>query len=414
MSGPAEDDALPLAGLLVLDISSFIAGPAAAVTLADFGAEVIKIEPPGEGDPHRQNYKSPNYPHRDGTRPDERVNFPWQLDGRLKRSLSLDLKNADARAILERLLARADVMIVNFPPPARERLRLRWEDIEPINPRLVYCSLTGYGESGPDRDRPGFDITAYFGRSGILDAARYEGGPPGISLPAQGDRATAMTLVAAIQLGLRRRDRTGKGGWVGTSLYANGVWANGTSAAGALLGAKLPSRQAPDKPRNALTNLYRTRDDRWLQLLVVRDDRMWGTLCEAIGRPDLAADPRFTDREERKTRALELVQELMPVFAARTYDDWERILSTTGIPFGVIGRVADVVDDEQAEHAGIFADTTNPEVPRTVNNPIRLGFARPRTAGPPPAVGEHNEAVLREAGFSEAEIAAFKTSGALG
>ena len=414
MSGPAEDEALPLAGLLVLDISSFIAGPAAAVTLADFGAEVIKIEPPGEGDPHRQNYKSPNYPHREGTRPDERVNFPWQLDGRLKRSLSLDLKNADARAILERLLARADVMIVNFPPPARERLRLRWEDIEPINPRLVYCSLTGYGESGPDRDRPGFDITAEVGRSGSLVAARYEGGPPGISLPAQGDRATAMTLVAAILLGLRRRDRTGKGGWVGTSLYANGVWANGTSAAGALLGAKLPSRQAPDRPRNALTNLYRTRDDRWLQLLVVRDDRMWGTLCEAIGRPDLAADPRFTDREERKTRALELVQELIPVFAARTYDDWERILSTTGIPFGVIGRVADVVDDEQAEHAGIFADTTNPEVPRTVNNPIRLGFARPRTAGPPPAVGEHNEAVLREAGFSEAEIAAFKTSGALG
>ena len=405
----SEAEPLPLAGLVVLDISSFIAGPAAAVALADFGADVIKIEPPGEGDPHRQNYKSPNYPRRDN-----QVNFPWQLDGRLKRSLSLDLKNAGARTILERLLKRADVMIVNFPPPARERLRLRWEDIEPLNPRLVYCSLTGYGETGPDRDRPGFDITAYFGRSGILDAARYEGGPPGISLPAQGDRATAMTLVAAILLGLRRRDRTGKGGWVGTSLYANGVWANGTSAAGALVGAKLPPRQAPDKPRNALTNLYRTKDDRWLQLLVVRDDRLWGTLCEAIGRPDLATDPRFTDREERKTRSLELVQELMPVFASRTYADWEAILSKTGIPFGVIGRVADVVTDEQAQHAGIFADTANPEVPRTVNNPIRLGFAKPRTSGPPPAVGEHNDAVLREAGFSAPEIAALKKSGALG
>ncbi|MDP1750856.1 MAG: CaiB/BaiF CoA-transferase family protein [Reyranella sp.] len=405
----SEAEPLPLAGLVVLDISSFIAGPAAAVALADFGADVIKIEPPGEGDPHRQNYKSPNYPRRD-----DQVNFPWQLDGRLKRSLSLDLKNASARTILERLLKRADVMIVNFPPPARERLRLRWEDIEPLNPRLVYCSLTGYGETGPDRDRPGFDITAYFGRSGILDAARYEGGPPGISLPAQGDRATAMTLVAAILLGLRRRDRTGKGGWVGTSLYANGVWANGTSAAGALVGAKLPPRQAPDKPRNALTNLYRTRDDRWLQLLVVRDDRLWGTLCEAIGRPDLATDPRFTDREERKTRSLELVQELIPVFASRTYADWEAILSKTGIPFGVIGRVTDVVTDEQAQHAGIFADTANPEVPRTVNNPIRLGFAKPRTSGPPPAVGEHNDAVLREAGFSASEIAALKKSGALG
>jgi crotonobetainyl-CoA:carnitine CoA-transferase CaiB-like acyl-CoA transferase len=406
---PHADGELPLEGLVVLDVSSFIAAPAAAVALADFGADVIKIEPPGDGDPHRQNYTSPNYPRREPL-----VNFPWQLDGRNKRSLALDLKNAAAREVLERLLKRADVMIVNFPAPARERLKLRWEDIEPLNPRLIYCSLTGYGESGPDRDRPGFDITAYFGRSGILDAARYEGGPPGLSLPAQGDRATAMTLVAAILLGLRQRDRTGKGSWVGTSLYANGAWANGTSVAGAAIGAKLPSRQAPDAPRNALTNLYRTRDDRWLQLLMVRDDKLWPVMCKAIAREDLMADPRFVDRPTRRAYSLDLVKELMPVFAARTYAEWEAILSTTGIPFGVIGRTADVVEDEQAEHAGIFADTTNPEVPRTVNNPIRLGFAKPRISGPPPAVGEHNDAVLREAGYDEAAIAALKKAGALG
>jgi len=400
---------LPLAGLVVLDISSFIAGPAAAVALADFGADVIKIEPPGEGDPHRQNYRSANYP-----RAEKQVNFPWQLDGRLKRSLALDLKNADARPVLERLIQRADVMIVNFPPGTRERLRLTWEDVEPINPRLVYCSLTGYGETGPDRDRPGFDITAYFGRSGILDAARYEGGPPGLSLPAQGDRATAMTLVAAILLGLRRRDRTGKGGWVGTSLYANGVWANGTSAAGALVGAKLPPRQSPDRPRNALTNLYRTRDDRWLQLLMVRDDRLWTPFCKLVGREDLLADPRFADREERKSHAADLFKELAPIFASKTYREWEDILSGTGIPFGVIERLADVVADEQARHAGIFADTGNPEVPRTVNNPIRLGFASARTAGPPPAVGQHSAEILRELAYSEAEIAALKKTGVLG
>src|SRR5258707_4964013 len=386
---------LPLAGLTVLDISSFIAGPAAATTLADFGADVIKIEPPGEGDPHRHNYKSLNYPQ--GAR---QVNFPWQLEGRLKRSIALDLKNDSARAVLERLIRRADVMIVNFSPPARERLKLRWEDLEPMTPRLVYCSLTGYGETGPDRDRPGFDITAYFGRSGILDAARYEGGPPGLSLPAQGDRATAMTLVAAILLGLRQRDRTGKGCWVGTSLYANGVWANGTSAAGALICAELPPRQPPDRPRNALTNLYRTRDDRWLQLLVVRDDRLWEPFCAAIGRRDLAADPRFTDRGERRTRALELGQELAAVFAAKSYAEWEGVFSGTGIPFGVDCRLADVIDDEQAEHAGIFAATTNPEVPRTVNNPIPLGFAKPRTSGPPPAVGQRSDEILHELSYN--------------
>ena len=399
---------LPLEGLRVLDISTFIAAPAAAVALADFGADVIKIEAPGEGDPHRHNYKrAGNYPKSD-------YNFPLQLDGRLKRSLALDLKKPEVRPILEDLVRRADIMIVNFPPPARERLRLRWEDVEPLNPRLVYCSLTGYGETGPDRDRPGFDITAYFGRSGILDSARYEGGPPGISLPAQGDRATAMTLVAAILLGLRRRDQTGKGGWVGTSLYANGAWANGTTLAGAAIGGKLVTREPPDRPKNALANLYRTRDERWLQLLIVRDDRMWSTFCTTIGRPELENDPRFTDREERKRRALELYAEIAPIFATKTYAEWEGILSKTGIPFGVIGRTVDVVDDEQAAHAGIFADTTNPEVPRTVNNPIRLGFAKPRISGTPAAVGQHNEEILRELGHSDAEIAALRKAGALG
>jgi formyl-CoA transferase len=328
--------------------------------------------------------------------------------------MKLDSHCGSRRAIRPELIARADIMIVNFPPPARERLRLRWEDVEPLNPRLIYCSLTGYGETGPDRDRPGFDVTAYFGRSGILDLARYEGGPPGLSLPAQGDRATAMTLVAAILLGLRQRDRTGKGCWVGTSLYANGVWSNGTSAAGALVGAHLPPRQSPDKPRNALTNLYRTRDDRWLQLLLVRDDRLWPVLCKAIERPDLAEDPRFLQRADRRARSLELVKELMPVFAARTYAEWEQVFAGTGIPFGVIGRLADVVHDEQARHAGIFADTDNADVPRTVNNPIRLGFAQPRKAGPPPAVGQHSEEILRQAGFAAAEIDELKKSGALG
>ncbi|HZP99153.1 MAG TPA: CaiB/BaiF CoA-transferase family protein [Reyranella sp.] len=403
-----SEEPLPLEGLKVLDVSTFIAAPAAAVALADYGADVIKIEAPGEGDPHRHNYKrAPTYPRSEN-------NFPLQLDGRLKRSIALDLKNEQARPVLEKLVKRSDVMIVNFPPPARERLRLRWQDMEALNPRLVYCSLTGYGESGPDRDRPGFDVTAYFGRSGILDSARYEGGPPGLSMPAQGDRATAMTLVAAILLGLRRRDRTGKGGWVGSSLYANGAWANGTTLAGAAIGAKLVTREPPDRPRNALTNLYRTKDDRWLQLLMVRDDRLFETFCKVMGLPQLVTDPRYTDREERKRRARELHAVIAPVFASRTYAEWATILAPTGIPFGVIERVADVVQDEQADHAGIFAETDNPAVPRTVNNPIRLGFARPRKSGVPAGVGQHSEEILRELGHSEADIATLKKSGAVG
>jgi crotonobetainyl-CoA:carnitine CoA-transferase CaiB-like acyl-CoA transferase len=404
----SDDEELPLAGLRVLDISTFIAAPAAAVALADYGADVIKIEAPGEGDPHRYNYK------RAGTYPKSENNFPLQLDGRLKRSLAIDLKHEKARPILDELIRRSDVLIANFPPPVRERLKLRWEDVEPLNPKLVYCSLTGYGESGPDRDRPGFDITAYFGRSGILDAARYEGGPPGISLPAQGDRATAMTLVAAILMGLRRRDRTGKGSWVGTSLYANGAWANGTTLAGVAIGAQVVTRDPPDRPKNALANLYRTRDERWLQLLIVRDDRMWPAFCDAIGRKDLESDPRFTDREERKSRAKELHAEIAPIFASKTYAECAKALAAAGIPFGVIERTVDVVDDEQARHAGIFNETTNPDVPRTVNNPIRLGFAKPRVSGIPASVGQNSEEILKELGHSAAEIETLKKAGVLG
>src|SRR4051812_5822675 len=170
------DSALPLAGLRVLDISSFIAAPAAAVVLGDWGAEVIKVEGP-EGDPNRRiMHDSSNYPKAE-------VNYPWLMDSRNKRSIVVDLKNPEGRAALDRLIAVSDVLICNFPPPVRDKLRLGYDDVQHVNPRLVYASLTGCGETGPDRDRPGFDGTAYFARSGLLDAQRYEGGPPGVPVP---------------------------------------------------------------------------------------------------------------------------------------------------------------------------------------------------------------------------------------
>jgi formyl-CoA transferase len=403
----ALDEELPLAGLTVLDVSSFIAAPAAAVMLGDFGADVIKVEPPGAGDPHRNSYLNPNYPRSD-------VNFPWQLDGRNKRSVALDLKHPAGRAAFDRLLARADVMIVNFPAPVRERLRLRYEDVAPAHPRLIYASLTGYGESGPDRDMPGFDVNAYFGRSGILDAQRHEGGPPGFSLPAQGDRCAAVTVAAAILIGLRRRDRTGKGGWVGTSLYANGVWSNGTLAQAALVGAFITQRPPRTKPRNALANIYRTRDDRWIQLTLVREDKGWARLCRALDRPDLAADPRFVDTPTRRAHAEALTTILDAAFAAHDWSHWRPLLRAHEVTFGVIERLQELPTDEQARHAGIVADTTASDVKRTINNPVRLGFARPRTAGPPPAVGQHTDSVLREAGLSPDDIAALRAAGAAG
>ena len=297
------ESALPLAGLRVLDISSFIAAPAAAVVLGDWGADVIKVEGP-EGDPNRRiMHDSSNYPKSE-------INYPWEMDSRNKRSIVLDLKKPEARAALDRLIEKADILICNFPPPVRDKLKLTYDDTRKVNPKLIYASLTGYGESGPDRDRPGFDATAYFARSGLLDAQRYEGGPPGVPGPAQGDRATAMALVSSILMALIHRMKTGEGSWVGTSLLGNGLWSCGVIAQAALVGAYLPHRPPPDRPRSALGNIYHTADDRWVQLTIVRADKMWRPLCEALGQPSLADDPRFAAEPERRANSADLGKDL--------------------------------------------------------------------------------------------------------
>ncbi|MCW5735900.1 MAG: CoA transferase [Enhydrobacter sp.] len=400
------DSALPLAGLRVLDISSFIAAPAAAVVLGDWGAEVIKVEGP-DGDPNRSiMHDSSNYPKAE-------VNYPWQMDSRNKRSIVLDLKKPEARSALDRLIETSDILICNFPPPVRDKLRLAYDDVKKVNPKLIYASLTGYGETGPDRDRPGFDATAYFARSGLLDAQRYEGGPPGVPGPAQGDRATAMALVSSILMALIHRMKTGEGSWVGTSLLGNGLWSCGVIAQAALVGAFLPHRPPPDRPRSALGNIYRTSDDRWLQLTIVRADKMWRPLCEALGLATLADDPRFSTETERRLNSAALAQIMSDIFATRPYEYWREALARHGITFGVISRPQDVPDDQQAVACGAVVETAIPDMPRTLANPIRLGFAEQRMARAAPALGEHSEEILREAGMSASDVAALKSAGAI-
>jgi len=396
---------LPLSGIKVLDVSTYIAAPAAAVVLGDYGADVIKVEQPGEGDPNRAMVSVASYPKSP-------VNYPWQMDARNKRSVALDLKHQAGRAALDRLIRTSDVLVTNFPLPVRERLRLRHADVAPLNDRLIYASLTGYGEEGPDRDQAGFDSTAYFARSGLMDQLRYDGQPPHFSLPAQGDRATAMSLVAAIMMALYWRERTGRGTAVSTSLLANGLWSNGVYAQAALLGAFLPLRPPRERPRSALANLYRTGDGRWLQLSLPLEDVMWPRLCRAIGRPELETDARFADTPSRRARSAELTAILDAVFASGTAADWAERLKAAKLTFAPINRIEDVAGDAQAVAAGAIVESANPEMPRTLAAPFRLTGAAPRPAGPAPGLGEHTEEVLRETGFSAAEIAELMRSGA--
>jgi formyl-CoA transferase len=401
-------DRLPLAGLRVLDLASFIAGPVAATVMGDYGAEVIKIEPPGEGDPQRklgQAHSIPQHP----------VNFCWHLVNRNKRAVVLDLKHADGRAAFDRLVATADVMVVNFPLKVRERLRMRYSDVRPLNPRLIYASMTGYGEQGPDAEQPGFDSTAFFARSGLLDALTYEGGPPAFSLPAQGDQMTGMNLFAAVAMALLHRERTGEGSEVSTSLHASGLWSNGLLAQGALLDSFVAPRPPRTKPRSALANQYRTADGRWIQLTIVREDKLWPELCQAIERTDLLDDPRFATTEIRRAHATELAAILDPVFAALPWPDWKKRLRRHDITFGLLGVLRDVPGDEQAVANGAIVESAVEEMPRTITAPIRLSFApQPVAAGPGPGHGQHTDEVLAELGYSDEEIGRLRAGRAIG
>ena len=393
------------AGLKVIDCASYVAAPAAATVLADYGAEVIKIEPPGEGDPWRTQYKRPGMP------PAEH-NHPWLMDDRNKLGLALDLKSDAGRAVLERLMSRADVFITNTPLPARARLRMRYEDFAEKYPRLIYASLTAYGETGEEAGKTGFDATAYWARSGLMDEVRTDHRTmPARSVAGMGDRPTAMALYGAIVTALYRREKTGLGGEVHASLMASGMWANAYLIQAKLCGVNFPPRPPRTESISALGNIYRTHDDRWF-MLALSSERQWPAMAKAIGLPHLPDDPRFRTAEDRRVNALDLMAILDEVFAARPLADWRAILDQAGLTFGVIGTVAEIVNDPQALAAGILRPLAETGM-MTVDSPFTLAGMPKVPVREAPGFGEHNVAILRNAGYSDAEIAGLRDAGAI-
>ncbi|MDX1376518.1 MAG: CoA transferase [Burkholderiales bacterium] len=397
---------LPLSGLRVLDVGTYIAAPVTALVLGDYGADVIKVEQPGVGDPNRIIQSSHAYPKSP-------VNYPWEMDSRNKRSIALDLHHPEGRAAMERLIARADVLVTNFPLRLRERMRLRWEDLREAHPRLVYASLTGFGEAGPERDQPGFDSTAYFARTGFLDINRYEDQPPHFSMPAAGDRATAMSLVSAILLALMQRERSGRGARVSTSLLAAGLWSNGVAVQAALVGATLPLRPPRERPRSALGNCYLCSDGRWFSIALPMEERFWAGLCRVVGRPELEHDERFASTAARRTNAAALTAVFDQIFARQDWAHWRERLTAERMIFAPITRVTDLVDDPQARAAQAIVESDNPEMPLTLAVPFRIEDVEPRRAGRAPALGEHSSEILREAGFATQEIERLRAAGVI-
>jgi formyl-CoA transferase len=392
-------------GLKVVDLASFIAGPGAAVILSDFGADVVKVEPP-TGDLWRIGYKIPPQPRA-------KDNYPWHLNNRNKRGLALDLKSPRAADVLERLVKWADVLIVNTPHPARKRLKLAYEDVVQWNPRLIYADVTGYGEKGPDADLPGFDITAYWARSGLLSLTRDAGAPPTLPVSGSGDHATAANLYSAIVTGLYRRERTGKGSYVTTSLLASGAWACGVSIQAALCDATFFPLHDRVKPPNATFNVYRAADDTWF-LIVLTPDK-WQALATGIGRPELLADARFADPAKQAANSPELTAILDEVFGSQPMAHWCEVFAKGHLTFGVVRAPADVVNDPQllANQIVVPLEGAGGNLKSTVSSPIHVHDVAKRPATRAPEIGEHSEQILQELGFSANDIASLHASGAV-
>ena len=391
-------------GLKVIDCASFIAAPAAATILSDFGADVIKVEPPG-GDAYRMTYMAAGQPKSE-------KNYPWILDARNKRSIAVDLGTADGKTILHRLVAGADVFITNYPPAVRRKFGLGYQALSALNGKLVYASFSGYGEHGEEADKPGFDTTAWWARSGMMDGVRATSANPARSLGGMGDHPSALALLSGILMALYRRQITGEGAEVKSSLLANGLWANGLIAQAALCGATFPERPARDKAPNALGNSYRCRDGLWLIIAIHNEDKQWPELLECMGAAHLKDDPRFATRADRLAHSHDLIAAFDEIFATRDRGYWRDRLNAKHILFDIIATPADLPGDAQMIKNDIlvrFADSDG----MTINSPFEVSGERKVPSRAAPELAQHSDEILREIGFDPVEIDRMRTAKAI-
>src|SRR6202043_1002351 len=390
-------------GLKVVDLSSFIAGPGAATILSDFGANVVKVEPP-EGELWRKGQKTAPQPHSEEP-------YPFQLANRNKRGVALNLKAASAQQVLERLAKWADVFIVNTPHAARQKLKLEYDDVAQWNPRLIYADLTGFGEKGPDSALPGFDLTAFWARSGLLFMTRDAGEPPTWPVAGSGENASGVAIYSAIVTALYRRERTGKGSYVTTSLLATGVWSASVSIQAALCGANFYGLHDRMHPANAALNVYRASDDTWF-VLIVTSDKL-AAVANAIGRADLLTDPRFAEPAKLMQNMPHLAEILDQVFAAQPMTHWYQVFNGVHVTFGAVRGPLEVIEDPQLRLNDIVVplDGAGGKLDTTISSPIQVHGITKVPARRAPALGEHNEEVLKQLGFSASEIDVLHASG---
>src|SRR6516164_3922728 len=386
MAGPVE-------GIKVVELGVWVAGPAAAGILADWGADVIKIEPP-TGDPGRMFGRMLGC--------DLGVNPPFEMDNRSKRSIVLDLTTEAGRDTAFELLSGADVFLTNVRPGALRRLGLDFESVSARNSRLVYGLITGYGESGPDADRAAYDVAAFWSRAGVAHLLTRPGDTPPFQRGGMGDHSAGMTLAAAVCAALLARERTGSGQLVTTSLYRQGAYTVSFDLNTYLLTGQPIAVGQRESMGNPCMNNYTAGDGRRFWIVGLEADRHWPPLCRAVGRPEWCDDPRFCNARARAANAVQLIAELDEIFATRPLDEWARIFAGEADFFwSPVNTLEDVVADEQFHAAGGFVDVPVdvPDGDATVTmvaTPADFHGTpwAPRSVAP--QLGQHTDEVLAE------------------
>lgn len=396
-----------LENIKVVELAMWAFGPSSAAILADWGAEVIKIEAPGSGDPMRGLLESQGMSSADGH------NFYFAQYNRSKRGIGLDVGNAEGHKIFCKLIEEADVFITSFLEPARQRLKVTYEDLSAINPRLIYARGHGQGQRGPQAYAAGFDAASYWARSGVAHMASPVGGPF-IPMPAGafGDVQGGLAMAAGVAAALYRRSVTGKGGLIDVSLFSMGCWAMAAGILGSHQFGIDAKSVAPATPRNPLVGSYITSDDRWISLVMLDADRYWPGFCRAMSREELIEDARFHSFDARGDNRDALMGLIVDEFRSRTLAGWKERLTKHECVFAIAQSPLEIIDDPQAvANSYVINEPGSRHV--LVSSPVQYnnGVVEATRAAPEP--GEHTEEVLLELGYDWDQIIALKDAGAI-
>lgn len=397
-----------LSGIRVLDMGSWVAGPAAATVMGDFGADVIKLEAPGVGDPYRFLIEFPGAPSGDDP-------YTWALTGRNKRSIQIDMKTESGYQAFLDLFKSVDVAVTNFPPNVLRRMKTSYQDLKSHHPKVIYAQMSGYGEEGPEADTPAFDRTAWWARSGMMDAVRYQNTAPTPGIWGWGDHATAMALYGAIMTALFQKERTGDGCKVSTSLLANGLWSNSIPLQAQLGGGDVGATEPRLSAWGHLSIPYCCKGDQWFYPWKLDPEIGWHSFLRVAGLSALIDDPRFAEETARNKNFAELAGLLDEAFGKKTWAEWKPIFDSEEIGTMAINTAAEVLKDPQVLANDMLVDI--PDSPfiatQTVTSPISIEGQEKMPAKAAPDQGRHTEEILREIGYSNSQIDQLRSDGGI-